>query len=344
MELIAPDDLHLHLRDGPGLTSLGKAWPDVVARAIIMPNLEPPVTTTEMALAYRDRILKALGEKQLVPMMTLYLTDTTPPAEIERARASGFVYAAKLYPAGATTNSDSGVTDIAKVQPTLAKMAKVGMPLCIHGEVADKSVDIFERESVFLGRHLESITRTNPDLKVILEHITTKEAVAFVEAHGPNVAATITAHHLLYNRNAIFEGGLRPHMHCLPVLKHEADRQALLGAIRSGNPKFFMGTDSAPHVRHRKESGCGCAGVFTGHAALEFYAMAFEEAGCLENLEAFSSQHGADFYGLPRNTRKVRLDKTEWQIPDAYPFGDGDLVPLMAGETIGWKAKVLSPP
>lgn len=220
-------------------------------------------------------------------------------------------------------------------------MAELGMPLCIHGEVTDKTVDIFEREPVFLGRHLENIVKTNPNLKVILEHITTKEAVAFVESHGPNVAATITAHHLMFNRNAIFEGGLRPHMYCLPVLKHETDRQALLGAVRSGSPKFFMGTDSAPHTRHAKEAACGCAGVFTAHAALEFYAMVFEEAGCLDKLEAFTSQHGSAFYGLPRNTRRVRLTKSEWTVPDVYPFGEGDLVPLLAGQKIPWKAELL---
>jgi dihydroorotase len=233
------------------------------------------------------------------------------------------------------------VTDIDKVQPTLAKMAEIGIPLCVHGEVTDKTVDIFEREPVFLNRHLESIVKSNPNLKVILEHITTKEAVAFVFSHGPNVAATITAHHLMFNRNAIFDGGLRPHMYCLPVLKHENDRQALLGAIRSGSSKFFMGTDSAPHTRHAKESSCGCAGVYTAHAALEFYAMVFEEAECLDKLEAFTSHHGADFYGLPRNTRRVRLSKTTWNVPDAYPFGESEVIPLLAGEAVPWKAELL---
>eukprot|EP00038_Savillea_parva_P027059 m.57434 g.57434 ORF g.57434 m.57434 type:complete len:342 (+) comp7753_c0_seq1:111-1136(+) len=341
MELTQPDDFHLHLRDGPGLASLGQAWPGIVSRAIVMPNLKPPVTTTESALAYRKRILEALGDKQLDLLMTLYLTDTTSPEEIDRARASGHVYAVKLYPAGATTNSDSGVTDVTKVQATLARMAEVGMPLCVHGEVTDKSVDIFEREPVFLGRHLESLVATNPNLKIILEHITTKEAVAFVESHGPNVAATITAHHLLFNRNAIFDGGLRPHMYCLPVLKHESDRQALLGAIKSGSPKFFMGTDSAPHPRHAKESSCGCAGVYTAHAALEFYAMAFEEAGCLDKLEAFTSKYGAEFYGLPKNTRRVRLEKEEWTVPATYPFGDAEVVPLLCGQTMKWKAHLV---
>eukprot|EP00041_Stephanoeca_diplocostata_P029869 m.890013 g.890013 ORF g.890013 m.890013 type:complete len:349 (+) comp23648_c0_seq5:267-1313(+) len=337
-----PDDWHLHLRDGEGLKSLGKMFPNIVSRAIIMPNLKPPVTTTEQAQAYRERIMKSLpDDTDFVPLMTLYLTDNTSPDEIQKAHDSGLVKAVKLYPAGATTNSDHGVTDMKKVQPALAKMAEVGMPLCVHGEVTDKSIDIFEREPVFLTEKLTPLLEANPTLKVILEHITTKEAVDFVKTHGKNVAATITAHHLLYNRNAIFDGGVRPHMYCLPVLKHETDRQALLGAIKSGSPKFFMGTDSAPHDRSKKETACGCAGVYTAHAALELYAMAFEEANCLEHLDQFVGVHGAKFYSQEINTRKVKLTKSSWTVPQMYPFGDGELVPLKAGAEITWKAVLL---
>lgn len=269
------------------------------------------------------------------------IQDKTPPSEIEKAHKSGAVKAIKLYPAGATTNSDSGVTDVTKMQPTFKKMAELGMVLCIHGEVTDPEVDIFEREPVFISRHLEAIIAANPTLKIVLEHITTKEAVKFVNAQGPNVAATITAHHLLYNRNALFKGGLRPHMYCLPVLKHENDRQALLGAIQSGSAKFFLGTDSAPHSTDRKECYCCSAGVFTQHAAVELYAKAFEEAGCLENLEAFSSKYGHTFYGLPPSTGRIRLDKAPWTVPNSYSFGMGIVRPLMAGEVLEYKASLI---
>ena len=294
------------------------------------------------ALAYLGRIQAALpAGSTFQPLMTLYLTDKTDPAEITRAKESGKVFAVKLYPAGATTNSDSGVTDIAKVQPVLAKMAEVGMPLCVHSEVTDQCIDIFEREPVFLSRHLQPIIAANPDLKIILEHITTKEAVKFVMAQGPNVAATITAHHLIFNRNAIFQGGLRPHFYCLPVLKHESDRLALTEAIKSGSPKFFMGTDSAPHTTDAKESDCCSAGVFTAHAALELYAKAFDEAGCIEHLAAFASKNGHTFYGLPAPTGTVKLTKEEWTVPMSYPLGDGVVRPCMAGEKLAWKAELL---
>lgn len=307
-----------------------------------MPNLKPPVTTTELALQYLERINAALpAGSTFQPLMTLYLTDKTVPQEIEAAKASGKVFAVKLYPAGATTNSDSGVTDMAKVQPVLAKMAEVGMPLCVHSEVTDQCIDIFEREPVFLTRCLAPIIEANPDLKIILEHITTKQAVKFVMAQGPNVAATITAHHLLFNRNEIFKGGLRPHFYCLPVLKHENDRLALTEAIKSGSNKFFMGTDSAPHTTDAKESGCCSAGVFTAHAAVELYAKAFDDAGCIEHLDAFVSKNGHTFYGLPAPTEKVKLTKAEWTVPMSYPLGDGVVRPCMAGEKLAWKAEMM---
>jgi len=356
-----PDDFHHHVRDGPMLHTVMPFVAAQFARAIIMPNLKPPVTTVDIALAYRERILAALaggggggggagaaaaaaqpGVAPFEPLMTLYLTDDTAPEEIAKARESGKVFAVKYYPAGATTNSASGVTDIAKVHGVLAALEAAGMPLLVHSEVTDCSVDTFDREAAFIAEVLAPTAAAFPGLKIVCEHITTAEAAAFVAASGPNVAATITAHHLLYNRTSLFQGGLRPHMYCLPVLKREAHRQALLRAIGSGSPKFFAGTDSAPHVAGNKESGCGCAGVFTAHAAVELYAEAFDEIGKLELLEGFLGHHGADFYGLPRNADKpFTLLRQEKAVPAAYPTAVGDelcdeLVPLRAGETVAW--------
>lgn len=323
--------------------------PKTMARAIVMPNLKPPVLTTDDAAAYRDRILGYLPkDSDFIPLMTLYLTDMTSAEEVVKAKNSGFVYAVKLYPAGATTNSAAGVTDFDRVQPTLAKMAEIGLPLLIHGEVTDPSVDVFEREPVFLERTLKTLVARNPSLKIVLEHITTKEAVAFVLAAGPNVGATVTAHHLLYNRNALFEGGIRPHRYCLPVLKHESDRAALVQAVTSGSPKFFLGTDSAPHTQHSKECACGAAGMFTAHAALEIYATVFEAAGALEQLKPFACDNGPAFYGLPSNEvrlqgagmSKVVLKKETWRIPESYTFGKSVVIPALAGEEIHWRAYV----
>jgi dihydroorotase len=315
--------------------------PDTVrcfGRAIVMPNLRPPVTTTEAALAYRDRILAALpAGAQFEPLMTLYLTDNTQPQEIATARASGVVHAVKYYPAGATTNSDSGVTDLARCYPVLEAMAEAAMPLLVHGEVTDPAVDIFDREHVFVDRVLRPLTDRFPSLRIVLEHITTREAAQFVAQAGPNVAATITAHHLLLNRNALFAGGVRPHHYCLPVVKREAHRAALVAAAISGSSKFFLGTDSAPHARHTKEADCGCAGIYTAHAAIELYAEAFERAGALYRLEDFANRYGADFYGLHYNTDRITLEKRETQIPDALPFGSDTLVPFRAGEAVSWR-------
>jgi len=338
LSITRPDDWHAHLRDGEALKSVAGATARQFARAIVMPNLDPPVTTTRQAKAYRDRILEALPRgSTFEPLMTLYLTDETPAAEIDRARESGFVKAVKYYPAGATTNSASGVTDIRKCDAALEAMQAAGIPLLIHGEVTDPEVDIFDRETVFLERHLAVVVKRYPALKIVLEHITTHDAAAFVERAPANVGATITAHHLLLNRNSIFAGGIQPHHYCLPVLKREPHRRALVKAATSGNPKFFLGTDSAPHSRAGKESACGHAGIYTAHAALELYAEAFEAAGALDKLEAFASFFGADFYGLPRNKGKVKLEKSEWQVPTEYPFGDKTVVPLRAGQTIGWR-------
>ncbi len=302
-----------------------------------MPNLNPPVTETRQAMAYRQRILEAMPTGAgFDPLMTLYLTDNTPPEEIRRARKSRIVQAVKLYPAGATTHSDSGVTDLEKVFPVLETLQDEGMPLLVHAEVTDKTVDIFDREAAFIERHLQRIVARFPNLKVIFEHITTHEAVEFVLAER-NVAATITAHHLLYNRNALLAGGIRPHYYCLPVLKRERHREALIEAAISGNPKFFLGTDSAPHPVEAKESACGCAGCYTAHAAIELYAEVFEEAGALDRLEAFASHFGADFYGLPRNTGKIRLRREPWTVPDSYAFSGSRVVPLRAGETVRWR-------
>ena len=338
LTITRPDDWHAHLRDGDLMESVVGATARQFARAIVMPNLKPPVVTTKQAKAYRERILGALAKgSTFEPLMTLYLTDDTPAAEIERARAAGFVKAVKYYPAGATTNSASGVTDIRKVDAVLEAMQGVGMPLLLHGEVTDPEVDVFDREAVFLERTLAPLVKRFPKLKIVLEHITTHEAAAFVERAPENVAATITVHHLLMNRNAIFSGGLRPHHYCLPVLKREPHRRALVKAATSGSPKFFLGTDTAPHTRANKEMDCGHAGIYTAHAALELYAEAFEIAGALDKLEAFASHHGADFYGMPRNKGKVKLTKTRWKVPAEYPFGGETLVPLRAGQTIGWR-------
>lgn len=310
------------------------------ARAIAMPNLVPPVVDTAAAKAYRSRILDAVPEarkNKFQPLMTLYLTDRTTPEEIALAKASGVVFACKLYPAGATTNSDSGVTDIELVKPTLRAMAAHGLPLLVHSEVTDPDTDLFDRERLFIERHLRGIVTDMPELKIVMEHITTKDAVDFVTSAPANVGATITCHHLLYNRNAIFQGGVRPHMYCLPVLKRETHRQALLGAIKSGNPKFFLGTDSAPHPQHDKEKCVGCAGVFTGHAAIELYAEAFDSVGALDNLENFASVNGPTFYGLPLNTDRITLEKKPMQVPAALSFGKNELlIPLRGGETIAW--------
>jgi dihydroorotase len=340
LTLTRPDDWHLHVRDGAALAAVVPHTARQFARAIVMPNLRPPVTTTAQAAAYRERILAAVPPGlTFAPLMTLYLTDNTPAAEIDRAMASGFVHAVKYYPAGATTNSDSGVTDIGKCFATLARMEEIGLPLLVHGEVTDADVDIFDREGVFVERVLAPLLQRFPRLRLVLEHITTLEGVQFVESMGPNVAGTLTAHHLLMNRNALLAGGVRPHHYCLPVLKRETHRRALLKAAVSGNPKFFLGTDSAPHARNAKEAACGCAGCYTALNALELYAEAFEAAGALDRLEAFASFHGAGFYGLPRNTGRITLEKVVWRVPDSLPFGDDVLVPLRAGETLNWRVQ-----
>ena len=337
--LTRPDDWHLHLRDGAALHAVLPHSARQFARAIVMPNLRPPVTTVAAAARYRQRILDALpAGTRFEPLMTLYLTDNTAPDEIRRAVESGFVKAVKLYPAGATTNSDAGVTDLAKCDAVLAEMEKAGMPLLVHGEVTDPSVDLFDRERIFIETVLQPLLRRRPGLRVVVEHITTRDAVDFVSAAGETVAATITAHHLLYNRNAIFTGGVRPHFYCLPVLKRETHRQALVKAATSGNPKFFLGTDSAPHARHTKEAACGCAGCYTALSALELYAEAFEQAGALDRLEAFASFFGPDFYRLPRNTESVSLEKIAWTLPPSLSYAESDeLIPLRAGEALAWK-------
>ncbi len=333
-----PDDWHLHLRDGAAMADVVAHSARVFGRAIVMPNLTPPVVTTDGALGYRRRILAALpAETTFEPLMTLYLTDRTPPAEIKMAVESGIVHGVKLYPAGATTNSEAGVTDIARVGEVLAVMAELGLPLQVHGEVTDPGVDLFDREAVFLERILAPIVEEHPGLKVVMEHVTTSEAVSFVENARDGVAATITPHHLLMNRNAIFSGGIRPHHYCLPVLKRERHRQALVRAATSGNARFFLGTDSAPHSVETKEAPCGCAGIYSAHAALELYAGVFEAAGALDRLEAFASFHGADYYQLPRNTGSITLVQKPWLVPPAYRFGESSLIPLSAGETVAWK-------
>ena len=338
LTLARPDDWHVHFRDGDLLKSVVGATARQFGRAIVMPNLRPPVTTVERARGYRDRILAALpAGSSFEPLMTLYLTDNTSPDEIARASASGFVKAVKYYPAGATTNADSGVTDIRKCDAVLEALAAHGIPLLLHGEVTDQDVDIFDREKVFIDKVLQPLERRFPGLRMVLEHITTSEAALFVSSAPANIAATITAHHLLMNRNALFAGGIRPHHYCLPVLKREPHRVALVKAAVSGNPRFFLGTDTAPHARGMKESCCGSAGMYTAHAALELYCEVFEREGVLDRLEGFASRFGPDFYGLPRNTATVTLEKQAWEVPASYPFGAETVVPLRAGERLAWR-------
>ena len=338
LTLIRPDDWHLHLRDGAALAAVLPDTCRQMGRAIIMPNLKPPVTTVDAAAAYRERILAARPTgSRFEPLMTLYLTDNTSPAEIRKAKASGFVHAVKLYPAGATTNSDFGVSDVNKAMPALEAMAETGLPLLVHGEVTDPAIDVFDREAVFIEQVFQPLLAKLPALRVVFEHITTRDAAEYVAAAPDNVAATITAHHLLMNRNALFVGGIRPHHYCLPVLKRELHRQALLKAATSGSAKFFLGTDSAPHARHAKESSCGCAGMYTANAAIELYAEAFEAAGALDKLEAFASLNGPAFYRLPVNEERVTLAKQAWTVPDTLSYDGDALVPLRAGESIAWK-------
>src|SRR3984885_7944360 len=333
-----PDDWHLHLRDGAALASVVKFTAERFGRAIVMPNLKPPVATTAAATAYQKRVLAALPKTStFTPLMTLYLTDSTVPEEIDRAVAARCVHGVKLYPAGATTHSDAGVTDIHKTYAVLERMEKCGMPLLVHGEAARSEVDVFDRESVFIDETLAPLIERFPRLKVVFEHITTARAVEFVTAARDGVAATITPQHLLHNRNAIFSGGIRPHYYCLPILKRERARRALLDAATGGNPRFFLGTDSAPHERATKENACGCAGMFTAHAAIELYAEAFESAGRLDRLEPFAAHFGADFYGLPRHGDTITLVKESWVPPAHYDFGDGTLVPYRGGEPISWR-------
>lgn len=337
LTITRPDDWHLHLRDSAAMRDVLPDTARRFARAIVMPNLKPPVTTVEQASAYRDRILAARpAGMSFEPLMTLYLTDNTSPEEIAKAKTSGFVHGVKLYPAGATTNSDAGVTDLAKCHATLAMMEKVGMPLLVHAEVTDHDVDVFDREAVFIERHMIPLVKNFPGLKIVFEHITTKDAADFVTAAASNIGATITAHHLLMNRNAMFAGGIRPHHYCLPVLKRESHRQALLAAATSGNRKFFLGTDSAPHAKSAKETACGCAGMYTAHAAIELYAEAFEQVGALDKLEAFASFNGPDFYELPRNRDQLILRKETWAIPSELALGDEKLVPLRTGSSVSW--------
>ena len=337
LTLTRPDDWHLHVRDGAALAAVVPHTAAQFARAIIMPNLRPPVTTAAQALAYKARIRAAVpAGVAFEPLMTLYLTDNTPPDEIARAVDAGVV-ALKLYPAGATTNSDAGVTDVRKTYKTLDAMQRAGLLLLVHGEVTDPEIDLFDREAVFIDRVLSPLRKDFPELKIVFEHITTKEAAQYVQDAGAHLAATITAHHLLYNRNAIFQGGIRPHYYCLPVLKREQHRQALAQAATSGSAKFFLGTDSAPHPAQLKEHASGCAGCYTAHAALELYASAFEAAGALDRLEGFASHHGPDFYGLPRNQGTVTLKRESWTPPESYPFGDAVVKPLAGGEPLGWR-------
>ena len=338
LTITQPDDWHLHVRDDVMLRTVLPHTAAQFARAIIMPNLKPPVTTTEQALAYRERILGALPSGSgFQPLMTLYLTDNTSAEEIIKAKQSGYIHAVKYYPAGATTNSDSGVTDITKVYDTLAVMAEQGIPLLVHGEVVDNNVDIFDREKIFIDKVLTPVREKIPQLRLVFEHITTKEAVQYVSSTGTNIAATITPHHLLFNRNAMLVGGIRPHYYCLPVLKRSSHQQALIEAATSGNPKFFLGTDSAPHTKSAKESACGCAGIYSAHAAIELYATVFEHANKLDKLEDFASHFGADFYHLPRNQQKVVLVKKEWKVPSHFQTEGDSLIPLLAGDALSWK-------
>ena len=338
LKLTRPDDWHLHLRDEALMQSVLPDTARQFARAIIMPNLRPPVTTTAQAAAYRERIVAAIPtDMSFEPLMTLYLTDNTSAEEIRRAKQSGFVHGVKYYPAGATTNSDAGVTNMRKAYPALEEMQRCGMPLLLHGEVTDSNVDVFDREAVFIERVLQPLLRDMPKLRVVFEHITTSDAVQYVKSTPGNIAATLTVHHLLYNRNAMFAGGMRPHYYCLPVLKRETHRKALVEAAISGNPKFFLGTDSAPHTQHAKESACGCAGIYSAHTAIELYAEVFEQAGALDKLEGFASFFGADFYGLPRNTQEIKLRREDWSVPATLGFAGQRLVPLRAGEMVKWK-------
>ena len=338
LEMVRPDDWHVHLRDGMVLEHVVAATAAQFARAIVMPNLVTPITTVAQALAYRQRILAVLpADLPFEPLMTLYLTDNTPPAEIERAAQCEHVYALKLYPAGATTNADAGVSDLAKVESVLEIMQHYDVPLLIHGETVSVDVDVFDREAVFVKTVLHRLIKRFPTLRVVLEHITTEEGINFVCEARDGVAGTITPHHLLINRNALFTGGIRVHHYCLPVAKRERHRQALLAAATSGNPRFFLGTDSAPHPRQAKESACGCAGIYVAHGAIELYAEAFDSVDALSRLEAFASFHGADFYGLPKNSATVTLKRESWGVEDVLPFGDDKIVPFRAGETIAWR-------
>ncbi|MEG3755211.1 dihydroorotase [Psychromonas arctica] len=337
LTITRPDDWHVHLRDGDVLADTVRDTSRYMGRAIVMPNLVPPVMTTDSALAYRERILAAQPKTTFTPLMVLYLTDNTTPEEIKKAKASGHVYAAKLYPAGATTNSDSGVTDATKLKATLKAMEEVNMPLLVHGEVTSNHVDIFDREEVFLKEVLSPIVEQNPDLKIVLEHITTANAVEFVNKAGDNVGATITAHHLMFNRNHMLVGGIKPHFYCLPILKRNTHQAALVKAATSGSKKFFLGTDSAPHAIGAKESACGCAGSYTAFAALELYTEVFEAENALDKLEGFASFNGPDFYGVPRNQDTVTLEKTEWPVPESLAFGNDIVVPIKAGENMTWK-------
>jgi dihydroorotase len=338
LSLRRPDDWHLHLRDGAALRAVLPFTAARFARAIVMPNLDPPLTTTAAVLAYRERIRSALpAGMHFEPLMTLYLTETTSAEEIRRAHASRAIAACKLYPAGATTHSAAGVRDVRALQAALEAMMEVDLPLLVHGEVVDAGVDIFEREARFIGQVLAPLVERHARLRVVLEHVSTQAGVQFVRGARPGVAATVTPQHLMFNRNALLAGGLRPHLYCLPVLKAEADRCSLVEAIAAGDARFFLGTDSAPHARHLKESACGCAGVFSAHAALELYAQIFEREGMLARLPAFAAEFGADFYRLPRNEERITLVREPWTVPERYPFGDGELVPLGAGEPLAWR-------
>ncbi len=338
LTILRPDDWHVHLRDGAALASVVKFTAERFGRAIVMPNLKPAIASTAQALAYRNRIIAALpAGVRFEPLMTLYLTDTTPPEEIDRAKAAGTVHGVKLYPAGATTHSDAGVTDIRRAYATLARMEELGLPLLVHGETPGAEVDVFDRETHFIDAVLMPLLERFAALRVVFEHITTAVAAEFVRNARPGVAATITPQHLLHNRNAIFSGGIKPHFYCLPILKRERDRQALLAAAGSGNPRFFLGTDSAPHERATKENACGCAGMFTAHAAIELYAEAFDELGRLDRLQGFASHFGADFYGLPRHDDVITLIKEPWVPPVSYEYGSGTLVPYRGGEQVAWR-------
>lgn len=340
LTITLPDDFHHHFRDGPSTPSVLAHATQQFGRCIAMPNLQPPVTTTDRALWYRDHILNSLPSNlkhgSFEPLMTLYLTDNTTPEEILKAHQTGYIKACKYYPAGATTNSDAGVTDVKKTYPALRAMQQVGMVLCIHSEVSTPGVDIFDREPLFIEQIIKPLVQDMPELKIVMEHISTKEAVEYVLSAPDNVKATITCHHMLYNRNSLLVGGIKPHFYCLPILKREIHREALLKAATSDSDKFFLGTDSAPHEQMRKESACGCAGIYTAHAAVQLYAEVFEMAGALDKLEAFASFRGADFYGLPRNEKRITLEKKAWVVPDKYKFGGGVVVPLRAGESIFW--------